>query len=105
MLKMVGSWVGLVRGGTRKNVKPDGGHDAYYSVEVVDPELQRTRKFEVQDRRDLSAFQSLVMGETVELALAAYPKRGTFKRQDGGEYESTAFDLTVVGVVGNGARS
>lgn len=110
MLKLSGSWIGLVRGGTRKNPKKDDdgkviGHDAYYSVEMVDPEIERSRRFEIQDGRDLAAFQGLVMGETVDVQLAAYPKRGVFKRQDGGEYEGTAFDLKVIGVVGLGAAS
>jgi hypothetical protein len=98
VLLLRATWIGLSKGGDRKTVKADGGHDAYYSVEVRDEDAQRTSKFELQDRRPLAQFESLTLGEPVVLQMAAYPKRVKKQRQDGSEYPSTAFDLSVVGV-------
>lgn len=92
------TWIGLRKGNARKEVKDDGGHDAYYSVEVRDEAAQRTLTYELQDRRPLDQFQLLQLGEPVTLEMAAYPKRVKKSRQDGSEYPATAFDLSVVGL-------
>lgn len=96
-----GAFIGFQSGNPRKKIKTDEngqevGHDRFYTVEVVDGD--RSRKLNIQDGRDLDAFRSVSQGEMVEVEVVAYPKRGVFKRRDGGEYSSTAFEVYAIGL-------